>query len=448
MNAAVLDARPTRFRWVIFGLACGTSWLLYLHRYVFALLKPKLVEEWGLGKDELGLLDSAFSVCYTACQIPLGVAADALGVHLVLTAMMVVWSVGLGLHAWAPADREMWAARVVLGAGQSGVFATINRITKTWFPLSIRTTVQGWAGVFSGRIGGFSANLLVGGLLLGVLHAPWRPTVYALAGFGLIFALAFALLFRNSPAQHPAVNPAELSLIEETPPEPARPRPAALPRMTVREMFRRMSTRSIANLLMLNLQTILSTLADNVYSNWIPLFLYEVHRLEFSRMGVYATLPLLGGALGGVCGGWLNDRLIRALGNRRWPRTIVALTGKGTAAMVLMAAFLVYDDPQTFCVVLFVVKFFADWGLASSWGTVSDIGGRTTASVFAFNNSVAGIGSIFGPVLYGFVAHHAGWVPVFLTAAGAYIACALCWLAIDCRIPVVSEEAEKDDAQQ
>ena len=37
--------RPTNIRWIVFGLACGTSWMLYLHRYTFALIKPKLVDE-------------------------------------------------------------------------------------------------------------------------------------------------------------------------------------------------------------------------------------------------------------------------------------------------------------------------------------------------------------------------------------------------------------------
>ena len=34
--------RPTQFRKVVFVLACGTSWMLYLHRYVFGLIKPEL----------------------------------------------------------------------------------------------------------------------------------------------------------------------------------------------------------------------------------------------------------------------------------------------------------------------------------------------------------------------------------------------------------------------
>src|SRR4051812_30904365 len=70
---------PTNVRRGVFALACGTSWLLYFHRYTFALIKPDLKQQWGLGSDDLGLLDSAFFTSYTAFQIPLGIAGDIVG---------------------------------------------------------------------------------------------------------------------------------------------------------------------------------------------------------------------------------------------------------------------------------------------------------------------------------------------------------------------------------
>lgn len=432
------DQHPTHFRWNVFVLACGTSWLLYLHRYIFGLIKPVLVEEWKLGKDELGLLDSAFSVAYSGFQIPLGVATNAFGVHLLLTCMIVVWSIGLGLHAWAPTSKHLWAARATLGLGQSAVFAAQSQITRTWFPLSVRTTVQGWLGVFFGRFGGLSANLLVGSVLLGVFELPWRTVVYALAAVGLGHAVLFALYFRNSPRHHSRVNDAEAALIEEST-KPSKPEP----RMSIGEMFRNMKPRSIGNLLMLNLQTILSTLADNVFSAWIPLFLWEVHELEFKEMGFLASLPLLGGALGGAFGGWLNDKMIAQTGSLRWSRTAVGAMGKGIAGGLLLISLLWYNEPRSFCVMLFFVKFFSDWSLVTTWGCVTDIGGRASATVFAFNNSVAGAGSILGPVLYGMVAEHFGWVPVFVTAAVTYVACALTWLLINCEIPVINAESKQ-----
>ena len=47
-------SRPTHVRWIVFSLAFATSALLYLHRYVFAFIKPTLAEEWGLSNTELG----------------------------------------------------------------------------------------------------------------------------------------------------------------------------------------------------------------------------------------------------------------------------------------------------------------------------------------------------------------------------------------------------------
>ncbi|MCA9124543.1 MAG: MFS transporter [Planctomycetaceae bacterium] len=430
------EHRPTHFRWNVFVVACGTSWLLYLHRYVFALIKPVLVDEWGLGKDELGFLDSAFSLTYTGFQIPLGVATNAFGVHLMLTLMLVVWSIGLGMHAWAPSSKYLWAARATLGLGQSAVFAAQSQLTRTWFSRSVRTTVQGWLGVFFGRFGGLSANLLVGSVLLGIFGLPWRTVVYALTGVGILHAVAFALCYRNSPRNHPCVNDEEAELIEGDDSDSNLPR-----RLSIGDMLRRMSPRSIGNLLMLNLQTILSTLADNIFSAWIPLFLWEVHSLKFKEMGFYASLPLLGGAIGGAFGGWLNDQMIARTGSLRSSRTIVGATGKGIAGVLLLTSLLWYNEPRLFCAMLFFVKFFSDWSLVTTWGCVTDIGGRTSASVFAFNNSVAGVGSIVGPTLYGLVAENYGWVPVFVTAAVTYGVCALTWLLINCEIPVIKSES-------
>lgn len=425
--------RPTNIRRRIFALACGTSWLLYLHRYTFALIKPQIAEDWRLGSDELGLLDSGFSLCYTVCQVPLGIAADALGVHLVLTGMIVVWSLGLGMHAWATTTTGLWYARGLLGAGQSAVYAALNRISRQWFAPSVRTTMQGFVAITAGRIGGFSANLLFGSLLLGVFELPWRTAVYLFAGLGLAHAAVFFVMFRNTPREHPRVNEAEARLIAgDDAPAPTSP----APRMTVRQMLARLTPRGVANLVAVNVQTILSTFADNIYSNWIPLFLWEVHRLDDKERGVLSALPLLGGAAAGVLGGLLNDWFIRRTGNRRWSRSGVAMAGKGMAALLLFTGLAWYDRPYVFCAFLLFVKLFGDWSLATTWGVVTDIGGRATATVFAFNNAVAGVALVGAPAMFGYLAKEYGWYSVFVTVGVTYALCALSWLAINCSIPL------------
>jgi ACS family hexuronate transporter-like MFS transporter len=434
----VSSSKPTNVRWGVFALACGTSWLLYLHRYAFALIKPEIAEQWDLGKDELGLLDSVFSIFYTVFQVPLGIAADAWGVRLVLTGLILVWCIGLGMHAWAGSSTQMWYARAVFGFGQSAGYAALSRISRQWFPPKIRTTLQGFVGVTAGRVGGLSANLLFGFLLLGVFHLDWRTATYLFVALGLANAVVFFAALRNLPNEQPLVNDAEAALISGADDVGANTL-ASSPRMSVKQMLRSLTPRGLVNLIALNVQSVLSTFADNIYSNWIPLFLAEVHQLKFKEMGIYSSLPLLGGAIAGVVGGLLNDACISWTGNRRWSRSGVAAVGKTLAAVTLFTALIWYDQPYTFCALLFFVKFFGDWSLTTSWGVVTDIGGQATASVYAFNNTVAGIGSICAPIVFGLLAEHYGWQRVFVTTAVTYLLCALSWLVINCTIPLVKD---------
>lgn len=429
--------RPTRVRWMVFSLAFGTSLLLYLHRYVFGFIKPTLAKDWGLSATQLGELDSAFSVCYTVFQVPLAVVADVVGVHLVLAALMLIWLGGMALMAAAHSPRPLWYAQALLGIGQSAVYPCLSRIGRDWFPQNVRTTLQGSVGVLAGRLGALGSSLVFGSLLLGTFGLDWRSATWMLVAVGALHFLWFAVSFRDVPRKHSRVNEAEALLIEGSSLESTASPQVAPARISTAQLLRLTSPRSLLNLTLLSVQSLLSTFADNIYSNWMPLFLAQVHQLDFKRMGVYSALPLLGGALAGFMGGYLNDYCIARTGNRRWARIGVAFAGKGAAAALLLVALLFYDSPYLFCAMLFFVKFFGDWSLATSWGVVTDIGGRATASVFAFNNSVASIGAIAAPIAFGYLADHHGWKTVFATVAATYALCALSWLVIDCTLPVL-----------
>src|SRR5262249_3596703 len=73
--------RPTRVRWLVFALACAASWLLYLHRYAWGVVRPSLkAEDPELTDLDLGWLDSLFNLTYALGQVPGGLAGDLRGV--------------------------------------------------------------------------------------------------------------------------------------------------------------------------------------------------------------------------------------------------------------------------------------------------------------------------------------------------------------------------------
>src|SRR5262249_7101694 len=201
-------------RWLVFGLACAVSWLLYLHRYSWGVIRPALKTEYPqLTDGELGWLDGVFNVTYALGQVPGGLAGDLLGPHLVLPVLILSWSGSVAWLSWARGFWQLAGVRAVFGLAPAEADPNLSKVTRSWFPPATRTTVQGLVASLSGRAGGACASLLVATVLMGLLHLSWREALVALGGAGLFFGLGFALLFRDSPCQHPWANAAEQRLV-------------------------------------------------------------------------------------------------------------------------------------------------------------------------------------------------------------------------------------------
>jgi sugar phosphate permease len=422
-------ARPTHVRWLIFALACATSWLLYLHRYSWGVVRPSFkADHPGMSDTEVGWLDGIFNLTYALGQVPGGLAGDVFGARSVLAVIILLWSLTVAALAWV---RAPWAAlglRALFGLGQAGAYPVLNKATRSWFPLTIRTTVQGIITAL-GRLGGACASVVVASLLMHRLGLSWREALVVIALPGVLLAAAVWLVFRNGPRDHPRVNAAELHLIEGDEPPPA---PGIRPRLRLR------GAGGSTFVLML-VYAFFSTFADAFFVNWIPTFLVEGKHLSGLEMGFLAMLPLLGGAAGGTVGGILNDLLLRWTGRRRLARCTVAFTGK-TLAAVLVALSVRAPDGRTAMLMLLACKFFCDWSLPTQWGTITDVAGRAAATIFGVVNMVGAVGAFVAGPIMGSLRQHGGWEGLFFGVAAAFLASALTWLFIDPTKRLLAEE--------
>lgn len=431
------DLEPaTRVRWVVFALACGMSFLLYLHRYTWGFVRIKLAEEFGWDKVQLGWLESAFMVSYSAGQIPGGILGDWYGPRSVLAGMALVWSVAMGATTWAGSMFSMQTVRVMFGLGQAGCYPNLSKVTRVWFPLSERTAVQGLVSSFFGRMGGAASFILIGTFMLGILKMPWRTALEWLTGVGVAYALIFFWVFRNSPARHPWANAAERDLIS-----------AGDPVVAVAERSRLNWSVALRNRFVwaLLFQQFTCAFVDNFFANLLPTFLKDVKHVQLTSGGWMSALPLVGGALGGMlAGGFLQSWLIHRTGNRRWARSAVGLVGNLMAGVCLFTS-LLFNSPTAIVACFFCLKFFADWAQPACWGATTDMAGRNSASLFALvNTSGSAAGFVAGPVMgytiqkfgqllgSGSENDAAGWTPLFIGIGVIYLLSALSWLFIDC----------------
>ncbi|MDA0834056.1 MAG: MFS transporter [Planctomycetota bacterium] len=443
--------KPTNVRWIVFALACGTSWMLYFHRYAFSLVKTFLITEWDVSKEELGYVDSVFSICYAIFQVPAGLIADFLGTRLFLAACIGVWSGAVYGQTLATNTTGLAWALGFSGMAQAGTYPMLNKVSRLWFPSSIRTTLQGWIGVFFGRLGGFSSHLIIMALAIGLFHMPWQSAIRWAALAGLVLMVLFYLFFRDKPRMSSHINEAEIALIEHSTPSPVLtdenlPEGGGVSDAVVPpekpSIWKVLASRNGLTFVWLMVQTFLSTLADQFFVGWVSLFFKESFKVTPIWLGILAGMPLLGGAVGGVLGGMLNDRLMARGVSRRWARSSVGLMGKGTAGILLaVGVFFFLDNMYAMCVLLVVVKIFCDFSLSSTWGTVTDISGKYSATVFAVNNGMAsGAMILMSPIIGKIADAYQGWTEVLLLVAGIFVACALTWLMINAERELFPDE--------
>jgi sugar phosphate permease len=420
--------RPTRVRWRIFVLACAVSWLLYLHRYAWGVIKPAFRQDNPFVSDtEIGWLDAAFNATYALGQVPCGLAGDLVGPRAILSALILVWSVAAAGVAGTHGFWRLFGVRAVFGLSQAGAYPVLNKMTRTWFPLSIRTSVQGIVAAL-GRIGAACCPVIVATLLMGLLGLSWQTALLVLTLPGVVLAVICWVVVRSSPREHPRSNLAEQQLVEA----------GMVPTPPGQRVALYLDRASLLSLGMLLLYAFASTFQDQLYVYWIPLFLREGRGLSPTQMGLFAPLPLLGGAAGGILGGILNDVLLRKTGNRRWTRSGVAFTGKFVAAGLVLLSVQAADG-RVAMVVLLAARIFGDWSLPTQWGAITDMGGRAAGTVFGLVNMVGAAGGfVAGPVL-GLLKHHYGWEGLFLGVVAMCLLSAVTWLFIDCTRRLVAD---------
>jgi len=440
-----LLARLHRRPQVIFGLAATTSFLLYLHRYTWNLVRPELEAEYQLSNTQLEALGSAFFFPYALGQIPGGILCDLFGPHIFLVVIIIAWSALLPLHGLVGSFTGLLAVRGGFGFFQAGCYPALSQVTRAWFPMRRRTQIQGWIASAFGRGGGAMASIIMGSFLMGYLELHWLTSLWILSAAGIIFAIIFLVLFRNSPPV--AVDQdTRLSNVESLPSETADP-PIQAPRVLPFRIA--LKNRSYVILL---IQQFLNAGSDVVFALILGSYFRSLGADKGAELGILISLPLWGGALGGIFGGYANDWAINRFSSRRWSRSTVAGIGLGTGGALVLSA-VAYSDPRTVALGLMLARFFADWNQPTVWGTCTDLGGRYSATVFGLTNMCGNMGAFLTPFAVGVLLDYystvetidgaevriTNYVPAFVLCGGMMLTAAAGWLFVDCTRKIIPE---------
>jgi sugar phosphate permease len=418
-------------RYLVLAVACSLAVLTYVQRQGFVAGTPYIQTDLKLDDVQMGFLLAGWLVAYGLFQVPGGLLGDRIGARLLLTILVVAWSIVLAAVAVIAVFPAGWLAfallfalRSLFGALQAGGFPGLARVVADWVPKPRRGFAQGLIWTFS-RLGGFVAPLLVGLWLFKVFHG-WAIAFVLLGLLGLVWCVLFWLWFRNQPAEMPQVNSAERALIET-----GRPADGA-----TREPINWRRFLSSRNVWALSLMYGFVGFSGNFITSWLPSYLKRHRSLTDEETAWLTGLPLAFGIVSCVLGGVLSDWLIRRTGSRNWGRRIVGITTLVFAGFTILSSIWVHDV-WLLALSFSMAFFFNDGIMGPAWASCADVGERHAGTLSGAMNMTGALIGAVGMVLTGVLFKRHLQDVMFVIFACSYFLAALCWLGVDVTRPLV-----------
>ena len=406
----------TNARRVTLTFAVTAAFIAYLHRVCISVAAPSMSEDLGLTSVQMGFVFSVFALSYGIFEIPMGWLGDRVGQRLVIAPIVAVWSLLTVVTGIARGFAVLILVRFLFGAVQAGAFPTLTRALARWFPLAERGGSTGlmWMGA---RLGGAAAPPLAA---LIIAWIDWRLTFGLLGACGFAWCWAFWRWYRDDPAEHRAVNAAELAYI----------RAGRSPVGRTASVIPWRSILADGNLWALFGMYFCSAYGFFFFVTWLPTYLMNEHGLTLERSGLYSGIPLFVGAVACVSGGRFSDWLVKRWG-LRWGRRSVGIGGFGLAALgFAMAASA--ENPLPAVLWMAFAQGAQDLTLPVAWAVCVDVGHRYGGTATGFMNTASSASAMFSPITAAWLAARFGsFESMFWAAAVVYVVGALLWFVID-----------------
>jgi sugar phosphate permease len=375
IQSQVRTEQVITYKWVILSLLTLSQLFMSLGAYSWGPLAPFLIESFQFSRAQLGTFSSALYLFAALTAIPSGLLVDRFGARLILIVSLPL----MGIPFAAIALSGNYLTILILSALSGLSYGVINQISTKgimlWFTPQSRGTAMGIKQT------GVALAAALGAVLIPIVGIAWgwRATV-AIIGLLMIFLGAVILfLYRDSP-------PRDNSNRDD--PDTS----GSVPLSNFKDVLLHPELRVIMGLIPL------LTLAQAGFSTFFILFLQETHSFSRITAGSYLTMAMIAGACGRIFWGFVSDRLFR--GKRYGPVCILTTVGFAT---ILSLSLLSSETPGWVLVVLTLIigLTLLGWNALLMIAAAEVAGTRMAASIMGILVTIAWIGMVLGPAMFG-----------------------------------------------
>lgn len=190
--------KPSSRKWVIVAMMFLAIICNYLDRQLLSILKPEILEHFGIGDLEYAWIVNVFLLCYAIMYPISGMLVDKFGPKKVILGGLTIWSLaciggGLAPNVWVFA-----ACRGSLGLAEPTIFAGQLVAVTLWFEKKQRATANSLCTV-GGSLGAVIAPIVIA-WLMGLLGY-WQH-VFVISGVvGLVIAVFWIFIYQTPPKE-------------------------------------------------------------------------------------------------------------------------------------------------------------------------------------------------------------------------------------------------------
>lgn len=367
-----------RQAWFAFAMTFALMLFDYIDRQVIVSLFPYIKADWNLSDKQLGGLVSIISIVVAVGGIPVALMADRMSRVKSIVVMATTWSVATISCMFTSNYSQLFAARAVVGVGETGYGSVGAALIATLFPKRLRGAMLG--AFFAAA----SLGAVLGVVLGGVIAAKWGwKAAFGVVGVpGLVLALLYLLV-------------KDYKTVELTP---------QLDRVThtlggtLKHIFGTLGrTRT---LLWLCVGAAMQLIVVSAIWSWLPSYLNRFYGLAPDAAAKQAALVVLVGALGSVFWGFVVDRVTVRTPRYKLPALSILCLA---TLVVFLGAFNLSLEPQAQFKMILLGGFFMTCTVGVVSGLTIDVihpGVRSTGSaVLSLFQNLFGLA--VGPFLIG-----------------------------------------------
>ena len=267
--------------------------LLMFDRAVISTALPVMEKDLNLSAVSMGVIMGSFSLAYALMQVPGGLLADKFGSRVIGAISIVFWSIFTFLTGTVSSLAALVGIRFAFGLGEGSFVPAQYKALAVWFPKKERGRATSLTNI----------SMMVGGAITAIIAAAligkfgWRAVFYSLFIPGILLAILFWIMVKDSPAKDKKVSAEELSEInsDDVAVESA-------------EKVRVVDILKYPLVWQLYIVYFMSALVSFGLNNWLSVYVVDYLKGTLMQFGVAALFVSFGGLIGQLVGGFIADK--------------------------------------------------------------------------------------------------------------------------------------------